>query len=213
MSTNGKTRIYLFHKFERFHHWVQSLLIILLLLSGFEIHGAYSLLGFDTAFHVHNFCAWSWLILYVFGVFWLATTGEWKQYTPTAKKLMDVVMYYSVGIFKGDPHPVPKSQRAKHNPLQRLTYLAIVSVLVPFQMITGFLYYYYNDWALWGLDWGLAPIAVLHTIGAFAFLCFLIVHVYMATTGHTIFAYVKAMITGWEEVDDNGETNPSTSSG
>ena len=39
-------------------------------------------------------------------------------------------MYYSVGIFRGDPHPVPKSQRAKHNPLQRLTYLAIVSVLV-----------------------------------------------------------------------------------
>ena len=34
MSTNGMKRIYLFHKFERFHHWVQALLIISLLLTG-----------------------------------------------------------------------------------------------------------------------------------------------------------------------------------
>ena len=59
MSTNGMKRIYLFHKFERFHHWVQALLIISLLLTGFEIHGAYRLFGFDTAYRVHNFCAWS----------------------------------------------------------------------------------------------------------------------------------------------------------
>jgi thiosulfate reductase cytochrome b subunit len=38
---------------------------------------------------------------------------------------------------------------------------------------------------------------------AFAILIFLLVHVYMTTTGHTIFAHVKAMMTGWEDVDQS----------
>jgi thiosulfate reductase cytochrome b subunit len=32
-------------------------------------------------------------------------------------------------------------------------------------------------------------------------LSFFVVHVYFATTGHTPTAYIKAMITGWEEVE------------
>ena len=42
---------------------------------------------------------------------------------------------------------------------------------------------------------------MLHTLGAFAILTFLVVHLYMTTTGHSIFAHIKAMITGWEEVE------------
>ena len=33
-------------------------------------------------------------------------------------------------------------------------------------------------------------------------LAFFIAHVYLATAGHTPLAHIKAMITGWEEVDD-----------
>ena len=44
--------------------------------------------------------------------------------------------------------------------------------------------------------------ATLHTIGAFLMLIFLIVHIYLTTTGHTPLAHIKAMITGWEEVED-----------
>lgn len=200
MSTAEK--IYIYTRFERFWHWAQTLLILLLLITGFELHGTYTLLGFDTAFTVHNYCAWSWLILYAFIVFWMLTTGEWRQYIPTFKKLLEVMFYYAIGIFRGEAHPVPKSKRTKHNPLQRLTYLNIVIILVPFQIITGFLYYYYNSWPQLGLDMGLSVIALLHTAGAFAFLVFLIVHVYMTTTGHTPLAHIKAMFTGWEEVED-----------
>ena len=28
---------------------------------------------------------------------------------------------------------------------------------------------------------------------------FFFIHVYLTTTGHTVFAHIKAMITGWEE--------------
>jgi len=33
-------------------------------------------------------------------------------------------------------------------------------------------------------------------------LIFFIVHVYLATAGHTPMAHIKAMINGWEEIED-----------
>lgn len=193
--------IYLYTRYERFWHWLQGLLIIVLLLTGFEIHGQYTLLGFHTAVTVHNFVGLSWLVAFAFFVFWIFTTGEWKQYIPTTKKMLSVIRYYSYGIFRGEPHPVPKRKEAKHNPLQRLTYLSLAAFLLPFQMITGFLYWGYNSWQAWGIgSLSLQVLAVLHTLGGFAILMFLVIHVYMTTTGHRIFAHIKAMITGWEEV-------------
>lgn len=203
MSSRPMKRIYLYTRFERLWHWVQAALIMVLLVTGFEIHGTYTLLGFEQAFDVHNYCAWAWFIFFIFNLFWLATTGEWKQYVPTMKRMMDVVRYYMIGIFRGESHPVPKSERVKHNPLQRLTYLGIVSALIPFQMITGFLYYFYNDWPSLGLFFGLEVMALLHTLGAFLLLQFLIVHIYMTTTGHSVFGHIAAMVTGWEEVEDD----------
>lgn len=202
MSNEAPQKMYLYARFERFWHWAQALLVLVLLLTGFEIHGSFTLLGFERAVVVHNFCAWTWLILYAFIIFWMITTGEWRQYMPTYKKVLEVAWFYAFGIFQGKPHPVPKTKRTKHNPLQRLTYLGIVSVLVPFQLATGYLYYYYNDWPQLGLEWDLSGVAILHTIGGFAMLVFTITHVYMTTTGHTVLAHTKAMITGWEEIHD-----------
>jgi hypothetical protein len=48
-------------------------------------------------------------------------------------------------------------------------------------------------------------VATIHLAGAFAILSFLIVHLYMITTGHTIFAHTRAMITGWELVSEEAE--------
>ncbi len=72
----------------------------------------------------------------------------------------------------------------------------------PIDRITGFLYLFYNDWTAWGLtDLQLDWVATGHTIGAFLMLAFLVSHLYLATTGHTPTAHIKAMITGWEEAD------------
>jgi thiosulfate reductase cytochrome b subunit len=193
-------RIYLYTRFERFWHWAQALLIGLLALTGLEVHGTYSLLGYKQAAELHNWAGISWFVLYTFVIFWEFTTGEWKQYIPTTKKLLAVVSYYLYGIFRGEPHPVPKSERNKHNPLQRLTYLGISVVLIPVQVVTGLLYYTYNSWPDWGLNLKLSTLAMIHTAGAYALLIFLIVHIYMTTTGHSLSAHLKAMWTGWEEV-------------
>ena len=198
--------IYLYSRYERFWHWLQTAIIIILLITGFESHGTFSLLGFRSAVDTHNFVGLSWLILFAFFIFWLFTTGEYKQYIPTTRKMLTVVRYYSYGIFRGESHPVPKRKEAKHNPLQRLVYLSLAALLLPIQMATGFLYWGYNSWQAWGLEWlSLPVIAFIHMAGAFAILSFLIVHIYMITTGHTIFSHTRAMITGWEEVQEGTE--------
>ena len=163
-----------------------------------------------------NTCQWERIYLYTrferfwhwaqagLIVFWQLTTGDWKHYVPTTRKLMAVARYYAYGIFKGEHHPVPKSERNKHNPLQRLTYLGISLVLIPLQVATGLLYYTYSSWPQWGIQIKLSTIAVVHMAGAFGLLAFLIVHIYMTTTGHNLTCHLKAMCTGWEEVPANG---------
>jgi len=75
-------KIYLYSRFERFWHWLQSVLILLLLITGMEVHGTYTFLGFERAVELHSFFGILWLVLFIFIVFWLLTTGEWKQYIP-----------------------------------------------------------------------------------------------------------------------------------
>ena len=119
------------------------------------------------------------------------------------KKILAVVRYYGYGIFRGESHPVPKQKDAKHNPLQRLAYLSLAAILLPVQMGTGFLYWSYNSWEEWGIAFlSLKAVAYIHTIGSYAIFQFIIIHVYMTTTGHSIFAHTKAMITGWEEIQE-----------
>lgn len=195
--------VYLYTRYERFWHWLQMLFIFVLLITGFEIHGEYKLMPFAQAVSIHSWIGLIWLIAFFFFVFWIITTGEWKQYIPTTKKMLEVVWYYMHGIFTGASHPVPKRKNAKHNPLQRMIYLALAALILPFQMLTGFLYWGYNSWADWGLGFlALNVVAFLHMAGAFAILSFLIVHIYMTTTGHSIFSHIRAMISGWEEVEE-----------
>lgn len=202
---SGKlTNIYLYTRYERFWHWFQGVVILILLVTGFEVHGLYRFLGFGAAVKIHNYLGITWLIAFAFFVFWVFTTGEWRQYVPTTKKMFSVILYYSYGIFKGRPHPVPKRKDAKHNPLQRLVYLSLAAFLLPVQMMSGLLYWGYNSWEAWGVPASLSLewVAIVHTAGAFAILQFLIIHVYMTTTGHTVTAHIKAMITGWEGVEE-----------
>ena len=48
-QNNNLKNIYLYARYERFWHWLQTVLIILLLVTGFEVKGLYSLFGFQTA--------------------------------------------------------------------------------------------------------------------------------------------------------------------
>lgn len=196
-------RLYIFKGFERFWHWAQTLLIIAMLITGFEIHGSYHLAGFQRAVGIHTFAAWALITLWVFAIFWHFTTGEWRQYIPTLKNVDTMFRYYVLGIFTGAPNPYRVTQLRKHNPLQRLSYLILLAGINPLIWLTGLGLLYYHAWrdtVPAGMD--LATVALLHTVGAFMMLIFIIVHVYLTTTGHTPLAHIRAMISGYEEVDD-----------
>jgi thiosulfate reductase cytochrome b subunit len=197
------SRVYLFKPFERFWHWSQALLVISMLVTGFEVHGTYRLFGFAKAVDYHTIAAWTLVGLWIFAIFWHLTTGEWKHYIPSTHNVVAIAKYYSSGIFKDEPHPFRPSLSNKHNPLQRLTYLAVLTLLSPLLWFTGWLYLFYASWAAWGLgglrlEW----IATAHTAGAFLMLAFLISHLYLSTTGHKLTSQIKAMITGWEDLGD-----------
>jgi cytochrome b subunit of formate dehydrogenase len=49
-------------------------------------------------------------------------------------------------------------------------------------------------------------IALVHTAGAFVLLSFVAVHLYLITTGHTVTSNLQAMITGWEELEDEDDS-------
>jgi thiosulfate reductase cytochrome b subunit len=198
--TTGK--IYIFKRFERFWHWTQAALIVFMMLTGFEIHGVYSLFGFGKAVNLHTIAAWSLITLWVFAIFWHFTTGEWKQYIPTLEKVDAMLKYYITGIFTDAPHPFRQTTLTKHNPLQRLAYLGVKLLINPLIWVSGLLYLYYGSWVELGLSGlSLQWVALIHTGAAFLMLIFFIVHVYLTTTGHTPLAHIKAMITGWEETE------------
>jgi hypothetical protein len=109
----------------------------------------------------------------VLAIFWHFTTGEWRQYLPTGTKLGAMVRFYTVGIFKHEPHPVRKTRYAKLNPLQRLAYLGLKTLIFPVSIITGLLYLYFNDLAVIGLEGtNLEVIALIHTMAAYLLMAF-----------------------------------------
>jgi thiosulfate reductase cytochrome b subunit len=208
MSDHPVERIYVFKRYERFWHWSQAVLIIFMMITGFEISGAYENLGFQRAVELHTLAAWTLLILWAFTIFWQFTTGEWRQYVPTLQKIDAMVRYYAWGIFRNAPHPYKKTVLQKHNPLQRLAYLALLSMVSPIIWVSGLFYLFYAYWKDYGIDtWlKLEWIATAHLAGAFMMLVFFIVHVYLTTTGHTVFAHIKSMITGWEDIHDESKS-------
>lgn len=202
-------KVYIYSGFERFWHWTQASLIIFLAATGFEVHGSLVIFGFEKAVHFHRIASLLLIGLIVFAIFWHFTSGEWRQYIPTFKNLNAQIKYYISGIYKGEPHPTEKTQVSKLNPLQRIVYISFKLVLVPITIISGLFYMFYKTFDVNNVivveDIPLATIAFWHTLGGFLLMIFLVVHVYMTTTGTTPTSNIKAMLTGYEEIEEEIE--------
>lgn len=206
-------KVYVYKSFERFWHWAQAALIFFLAFTGFEIHGAYSFFGFEDAVKYHNFAAYTLIVLIVFAIFWHFTTGEWKQYIPTLHNIKAQLDYYIFGIFKNTPHPTKKTVLSKLNPLQKLTYFGLKMLVIPVIVTSGLLYMLYRYPQRHGIEAlnvdSLQVIAIVHTIGAFLLLAFIIAHLYLITTGEKVTSNLKAMLTGFEDIHDESDVKES----
>ena len=201
-------RIYMYDAYRRFWHWLQTASIVILLFTGLIIHrpdifGAFSFRGVVT---LHNILAAILVINALLSVFYHIATDRMQEYIPRPYGFFDDAMvqakYYISGIFKGEGHPFEKRPDSRMNPIQKITYFGILNVLLPLQMLTGALMWGVQKWPAFANALGGLPfLAPFHSLVAWLFGTFIIVHVYMTTTGATPLEATRAMITGYEEVE------------
>ena len=204
---------YFYPLWLRIWHWLNALFFILLIFSGINLQYSGSenpVIDFSLAITIHNTAGILLTVNYFIFFILNLVTGNYKQYIPKLKELFKRLFvqakFYVTGIFKNEPHPFEITKNSKFNPLQQITYLNIMYLLVPVIIISG--------WALLFPDViiekilgenGLFPTAVLHTIAGFLLSIFMFGHIYLATTGKKITSGIKSMITGWHESEKNHE--------
>ncbi len=202
-------KVYMYGVYERIWHWTMALSIVMLVLTGLKIHypQSFTLISFPTAVFVHNLFAMLLLINAFLGMFYHLTTGEIRQFIPSGagvlRRLWIQSIYYGKGIFVGVSHPFAKTRSQKLNPLQQFTYAGLLNVLFPFQIITGLLLWLAGVRPEYTVAFGeLSVVAPLHNLGSWLFVSFLVVHVYLTTTGHTITSNIRAMLSGWDIAEE-----------
>lgn len=209
-------RLELYSAQERFWHWLQALLIFGLLFTGAVVRypDTFPVFDFKATVYLHNVLAVGMGLHAALALFFFFTSGQIKQYTVERKGFVSgvikQVVYYSYGIFQGAQHPFHATARRRLNLLQRLTYLGLLNFLLPLQVISGaalLLAQHYPE--VVREVGGLPMIVEVHALCAWFFFTFVIVHIYLTTTGTTLFQHVRTMIVGseWVEAAHHGEHN------
>jgi thiosulfate reductase cytochrome b subunit len=199
-------RFYMNTLIDRVWHAAHALGILMLVLSGFNIHYAesFNVLGsMERAVRFHNVVGvvvcidWGIWLLYNF------FSSRFRFYLPGRDELpagvLKQVNFYLRGILRGEERPFPATPERKFNPLQKWAYLGVMFIVVPFQIATGIIML----WAVTNAE-RLAEnkmffLSVSHTVAAFFSAIFVIAHIYLATTGKKPTTYFKLMITGWHD--------------
>jgi thiosulfate reductase cytochrome b subunit len=212
--------VYMYSAYERLWHWLQTIVILILLFTGLIIHkpDKFGIFSFSYVVQVHNIMALVLVVNAALAAFYHVASGEIQQFLPRPRGFFDQAFsqtkFYLQGIFRGDRHPFDKTPQRKLNPLQQVTYFAILNVLLPLQILTGLF--------MWGLQrWpdiaaslgGLPFLSPFHTLISWLFASFIVLHVYLTTTGHAPMAGIKGMVVGWDEVEIHSTESTSTAAG
>jgi thiosulfate reductase cytochrome b subunit len=207
----------MYDAYERIWHWLQASAILLLLFTGLIIHKPhfFGMFSFAYVVQVHNVLGFIVLINAALALFYTLASGTIRRFLPDPDgflgRALEQAAFYTKGIFAGEAHPLEKTKENRLNPLQQITYLAILNILLPAQVVTGILIWGMQKWPhLAAALGGLPLLAPLHTLVAWAFATFIVMHVYLTTAaGDTPLAGIKSMISGWEEVElTPGDASP-----
>jgi len=207
-------RIHLHDLPVRIWHWVNLAAFIILIVTGAQIRmgDKFNLFSFETAVNVHSWLGFILIANFFLWVAYYLVTGNIKIYIPPlhkplafAKKALIQAKFYGWGIMVGDDNPHHATFYDKFNPMQQVSYLAIMLLLIPIQLVTGLFLW---DPHLFGpavnLIGGIQIVVLVHVGLWIFFSAFMIVHFYLATLGHTPMAHIIAMFKGYEEVEEHG---------
>jgi thiosulfate reductase cytochrome b subunit len=206
---------YLYPLWVRIWHWLNAVLFVILILTGISLHYSASndlFISFELSIVLHNTAGLILVANYLFFVIFNFITGNYKHYVLRFKgmisKMFTQARYYTSGIFRKEPHPYNPSKEEKFNPLQKVTYIGTMYVMMPILMISG-LFLLFPQLApdeVLGMG-GIWPMAILHLVSAFFLSLFMIGHIYLATTGESVTANFKSMFTGWHIHSEHNEIN------
>jgi thiosulfate reductase cytochrome b subunit len=212
--------VYMYTMYERLWHWLQTIVILILLITGLIIHkpDKFGIFSFSYVVQVHNVMAFILVANAALSAFYHLASGEIQQFLPRPRGFFDQIFsqakFYLQGIFRGDEHPFEKTPQRKMNPLQQVTYFAILNILLPLQVLTGAMMWGAQRWpGLTDSLGGLPFLAPFHTLISWLFASFIVMHVYLTTTGHTPLASIKGMIMGWDEVEVHQQESASAVAG
>ncbi|HET9580238.1 MAG TPA: cytochrome b/b6 domain-containing protein [Usitatibacter sp.] len=204
-------RIYVHPLPVRIWHWINALGFVALILTGLQIRYGelIHLVPFSMAVSVHNTVGFVLIANYFIWLCFYLFTDKITVYHPELRPQVyfrDAIrqaLYYGYGIFKGAPNPHHVTAHKKFNALQSTMYQIIMILLVPIQFYTGVLLWDVDRFAgSIGLFGGVRVVATVHVALFIFFSAFIFGHVYLASLGHTNSAHFKAMLTGYEEVEE-----------
>lgn len=191
----------------RLFHWVNVVSIMLLILTGFEIHAPWSIKIFgnmDGARMVHFFMAYVLVISIVGRVYYAIVAKDAKNivYNPIkdTANLPSMMKYY---LFLSDSHP----DYGKYNPGQKMMYTGWLFMAI-IMIITGFILYKPDHFiVLSNLLGGLVAIRLIHYVVNWLFVLSIVVHVYLDLSEGV--PVLRSMFTGklekdFHHVDDKG---------
>lgn len=185
-------------------HWSNALLFVILLITGLSLH--YSEpgpppFGFRTDVFLHNTAGILLTLFYVLFLYGNLRLGNGRYYRILAVDINPGLLwqtrYYLWGIFVGSPHPYPDSEERKFNPLQKMFYLVVMYVLFPILTLTGWALLFPDRLpeALFGVP-GIGLWALAHTYTGYFLSLFMVIHVYLGTTGKTPTTLFRFMWSG-----------------
>jgi len=185
----------------RILHAIHLFATIVLILTGFYIYSPLSFNIFpnmDIARFLHFIFMWLIIATMVYKTYYLLAIRDFMSFVFTFEDLKDlpgVIKYYVFGFFKKKV----RKKTGKYNAGQKLLYSAW-TILLLFQIATGFAMYLPESFSgFMYLFGGLNHFKAWHAIGAWIFVITTMVHVYLGTTGTTLFDFYKQMITGYEK--------------
>lgn len=200
---------YVFGRYERLWHWTMALAGVVLMITGVVVHNAgwAGPAALTRSVNLHNIAAVVLLVNAGLSLFYHLTTRAIRQFIPhphgLLERALEHIEYQSRGIFLGDPHPHHPGH--KLNPLQQVTYLSLLVVLFPLQVVTGLLIWAVGHWPQFAAALGgLQIVAPLHNLGAWLFLAFFVLHTYLVTTGPSLGEHLRSMVTGFRSAPPAG---------
>jgi thiosulfate reductase cytochrome b subunit len=205
-------KIYLHPLPVRVWHWINAFSFLMLIFTGLQIRyrDIIKITQFKTAVDIHNIFGFVLIFNFFIWLIYYLVSGKFKIYIP-AFSIRGLITgcirqarYYGYGIFVGEENPHHCTPENKFNPMQQMAYLNIMALFIPIQLVTGIMLWDLKKFAYWiGIAGGIKIVDSVHVLLFLFFTSFLFVHIYLATLGHTAFAHIKAMFTGFEEEPDH----------